>query len=129
LFFSEIAKRSSGNNFCVSPIESDVFAIKLDHAMAGIEACPVRHSLVKFALEGTKIRLARPVQPKEPLLVNTVQSSSTPPWAMLPSSPEKKLKSKVTRHGFCLTIRPSTQTNQASFALCSMQLPNSVEHP
>ena len=30
--------------------------------------------LGKFALEGTKRRLARPVQPKEPLSVSTVQA-------------------------------------------------------
>ena len=39
--------------------------------MAGIEACPVSHPLVKFASEGAKRRLARPVQPKEPLSVST----------------------------------------------------------
>ena len=42
--------------------------------MAGIETCPVSHPLVKFALEGAKRRLARPVQPKEPLSVSTVQA-------------------------------------------------------
>ena len=45
--------------------------------MAGIEACPVTHPLVKFALEGAKRRLARPVQPKEPLSVSTVQAIAT----------------------------------------------------
>ena len=46
---------------------------------------------------------------------STVQSSmSTLPWGMLTSSPEKRLKNKVTRHGTCLTILSSTQTNQAS---------------
>ena len=42
--------------------------------MAGIEACPANHPLVKFALEGAKRRLARPFQPKEPLSVSTVQA-------------------------------------------------------
>ena len=45
--------------------------------MAGIKACPVSHPLVKFALEGAKRSLARPVQPKEPLSVSTVQSIPT----------------------------------------------------
>ena len=45
--------------------------------MAGIEACPVSHPLVKLALEGAKRRLARPVQPKEPLSVSTVQAIAT----------------------------------------------------
>ena len=46
--------------------------------MAGIEACPVSHpfKFVKFALEGAKRRLARPVQPKEPLSVSTVTGDS-----------------------------------------------------
>ena len=48
LFISELAKRSSENNFGVSPIESAIYAIKWGHAMAGIEACPVSHPLVKF---------------------------------------------------------------------------------
>ena len=42
--------------------------------MAGIKACPVSHPLVWFALEGAKRRLARPVQPKEPLSASTVQA-------------------------------------------------------
>ena len=77
LFISELAKRSSENSIGVSPIESTVYAIKWGHAMAGIEACPVSHPLVKFALEGAKRRLARPVQPKEPLSVSTVQAIAT----------------------------------------------------
>ncbi|CAH3176023.1 unnamed protein product [Porites lobata] len=60
LFISELAKRSSENNIGVSSIESAVYAIKWGHAMAGFEACPVSHPLVKFALEGAKRRLARP---------------------------------------------------------------------
>ena len=74
LFISELARRSSENNIGVSSIESAVYAIKWGHAMAGIEACPVSHPLVKFALEGAKRRLARSVQPKEPLSVSTVQA-------------------------------------------------------
>ena len=77
LFISELAKCSSENNIDVSSIESAVYAIKWDHAMAGIEACPVSHPLEKFALQGAKRRLARPVQPKEPLSVSTVQAIAT----------------------------------------------------
>ena len=77
LFISELAKRSSENNVGISSIESAVYAINWGHAMAGIEACPVSHLLVKLALEGAKRRLARPVQPKEPLSVSTVQAIST----------------------------------------------------
>ena len=58
LFISELAKRSSENNICVSSIESAIYAIKWGHPMASFVACPVSHPLVKFALEGTKRRLA-----------------------------------------------------------------------
>ena len=61
LFISELAERSSENSTGVSSIQCSVYAIKWGHAMAGIEACPVSHPLVKFALEGAKRRLARPV--------------------------------------------------------------------
>ena len=54
LFISELANRSSENNIGVSSVEPAVYAIKWGHAMAGIEACPVSHPLVKFALEGAK---------------------------------------------------------------------------
>ena len=58
LFSSKLAKHSSENNVGVFSTESAIYAIKWGHAMAGIEACPVSHPLVKFALEGAKRRLA-----------------------------------------------------------------------
>ena len=42
--------------------------------MTGLEICPVNHPLVKSSLEGAKRKLARPVRPKEPLSVDTVQA-------------------------------------------------------
>ena len=42
--------------------------------MAGLEECPVNHPLVKSSLEGAKRKLARPVRPKEPFSVDTVQA-------------------------------------------------------
>ena len=42
--------------------------------MAGLDICPVNHPLVKSSLEGAKRKLARPVRPKEPLSVDTVQA-------------------------------------------------------
>ena len=74
LFISELAKPSSENNISVSSIESAVYATKWGH---GIEACPVSHPLVKFALQGAKRRLARPVQLKEPLSVSNVPAIAT----------------------------------------------------
>ena len=40
--------------------------------MPRIVECPTSHPLVKSSLEGATRKLARPVQPKEPLSVNTV---------------------------------------------------------
>jgi len=42
--------------------------------VAGLEICPANHPFVKSSLEGTKRKLARPVRPKEPLSVDTVQT-------------------------------------------------------
>ena len=42
------------------------------HSLAGIVDCPTSHPLVKSSLEGARRTLARPVQPKEPLSVDTV---------------------------------------------------------
>ena len=41
---------------------------------AGLVSCPVSLFLVKSALEGAKRKLQRPVRPKEPLSVDTVQA-------------------------------------------------------
>ena len=40
--------------------------------LPGIVECPTSHPLVKSSLEGATRKLALPVQPKEPLSVNTV---------------------------------------------------------
>ena len=42
--------------------------------MDGLEICPANHPLVKSSLEDAKTKLARPVRPKEPLTVDTVQT-------------------------------------------------------
>ena len=49
-----------------------VYGIKWGHSLAGIVDCPTSHPLVKSSLEGARRKLARPVQPKEPLSVDTV---------------------------------------------------------
>ena len=56
-----------------SSVEAVVYGIKWAHSMAGLESYPVSHPLVKLALEGAYWKLARPVCPKEPLSVDTVQ--------------------------------------------------------
>ena len=72
LFISELTAVSISNNTGISPIESVVYGIKWGHSLAGIVECPTGHPLVKSSLEGARRRLARPLQPKDPLSVDTV---------------------------------------------------------
>ena len=72
LFISELTAVSISNNTGISPIQSVVYSIKWGHSLAGIVECPTGHPLVKSSLEGARRKLARPVQPKEPLSVDTV---------------------------------------------------------
>ena len=57
-----------------SCVEAVLYGVKWAHSMLGLVSCPVSHPLVKSALEGAKWNLARPVRPKEPLSVDTVQA-------------------------------------------------------
>ena len=72
LFISELTAVSISNNTGISPIESVVYGIKWGHSLAGIVECPTGYPLVKSSLEGARRKLARPVQPNEPLSVDTV---------------------------------------------------------
>ena len=72
LFISELTVISISNNTGISCIESVVYGIKWGHSLAGIVDCLTSHPLVKSSLEGARRKLARPVQPKEPLSVDTV---------------------------------------------------------
>ena len=74
LFITELTNVCLENNTGVSSIEAVVYGIKWAHSMAGLEICPANHPLVKSSLEGAKRKLARPVRPKEPLSVDTVQA-------------------------------------------------------
>ena len=72
LFISELTVISVSNNTGISSIESVLYGIKWGHSLAWIVDCPTSHPLVKSSLEGARRKLARPVQPKEPLPVDTV---------------------------------------------------------
>ena len=74
LFISELASICVANSTGVSSVEAVVYGIKWAHSMTGLDICPVSHPLVKSSLEGAKRKLARPVQPKEPLSVDTDQA-------------------------------------------------------
>ena len=63
---------SVNNNTGVSSIESVLYGIKWAHSLAGIVECSTSHPLVKSSLEDARRKFARPVQPKEPLSVDTV---------------------------------------------------------
>ena len=71
-FITELSNNCPTNDMGVSFVQAVVYGIK--HSMAGLVSCPVSHPLVKSALEGAKRKLARPVCPKEPLSVDTVQA-------------------------------------------------------
>ena len=58
----------------VSFVEAIVYGIKWAHSRLGSVSCSVSVLLVKSALEGAKRKLARPIRPKEPLSVDTVQA-------------------------------------------------------
>ena len=72
-FVTELASNCFASNMGVSSVEAVVHGIKWAHLMAGLELCPVSHPLVKSALQGVKRKLARPVRPKEPFSVDSVQ--------------------------------------------------------
>ena len=72
LFISELTVISVSNNTGISSIESVLYGIKWGYSLAGIVDCPTSHPLVKSSLEGARRKIARPVQPKEPLFVDTV---------------------------------------------------------
>ena len=74
LFITELTNICLANNTGVSPIEAVVYGITWAHSMAGLEICPTNHPLVTSSLEGAKRKLARPVRPKEPLSLDTVQA-------------------------------------------------------
>ena len=74
LCITELTNVCLANNTGVSPIEAVVYGIKWAHSMAGLEICPVNNPLVKSSLESAKRKLGRPVRPKKPLSVDTVQA-------------------------------------------------------
>ena len=74
LVITELTNVCLENNTGVSLIEAVVYDIKWAHSMAGLEICPANHPRVKSSLEGAKRKLVRPVPPKEPLSVDTVQA-------------------------------------------------------
>ena len=55
----------------VPPSNSALYGIRWAHKVAGLES-PTQHPTVVAASEGAKRKLSRPVQPKQPLVLDTV---------------------------------------------------------
>ena len=69
LFISELTVISVSNNTGISSIESVLYGIKWGHSLAGIVDYPSSHPFDKSSLEGARRKLARPVQPKELIII------------------------------------------------------------
>ena len=58
-------------NIGCSAIDSGLYGIRWAHKIAGLES-PTEHPTVMAASEGTRRKLSKPVQPKQPLYLETV---------------------------------------------------------
>ena len=66
LYLTELVERTVLESHSASVIESASYSIRWGHRLAGIDS-PTKHPLVKGVVEGARRKLARPVQPKQPL--------------------------------------------------------------
>ena len=69
----EVDRVCEQKNTDYSTIDSALFGIRWGHKMTGVES-PTQHPTVIAAAEGAKRRLSRPIQPKRPLVLETVVS-------------------------------------------------------
>ena len=73
LYLLELTEIAEQKNTGHSTIDSALFGIRWGHKMAGVES-PTQHPTVIATAEGAKRRLSRPIQPKQPLALETVVS-------------------------------------------------------
>ena len=66
LYLTELVQRAVHEGLSVSVVESAAYSIRWGHRLAGMDS-PTDHPLVKSVVEGAHRKLARPVQPKQPL--------------------------------------------------------------
>ena len=66
LYLTELVQRAVREGLSVSVVESAAYSIRWGHPLAGMDP-PTDHPLVKSVVEGARRKLARPVQPKQPL--------------------------------------------------------------
>ena len=80
LYLTELVNRAVCEGHSVSVIESASYSIRWGHRLAGMESS-TGHPLVRGVVEGARRKLARPVQPKQPLshdvIANITLSLST----------------------------------------------------
>jgi len=71
LYLTHLCREAERKGTSVAVLESAMYSIRWTHQLAGLDACPTDHPFVKSTLEGARRRLARPVQPKDPLRLET----------------------------------------------------------
>ena len=71
LYLLELTEDALQKNIGGSAIDSALYGIRWAHKVAGLES-PTQHPTVVAAAEGAKRKLSRPVQPKQPLALDTV---------------------------------------------------------
>jgi len=80
LYLTELVNLTVREGHFVSIIESASYSIRLGHRLAGMESS-TSHPLVRGVVDGARRKLARPVQPKQPLshdvIANITLSLST----------------------------------------------------
>ena len=75
LYLTELVERAVHEGHSASVIESDSYSIRWGHHLAGMDS-PTIHPLVKGVVEGARRKLARPVQPKQPLKHDSIADIS-----------------------------------------------------
>ena len=86
LYILELTNTALQNGHGSAVIDTAVYSIRWGHKLAGL-ASPVDHPIVTSAAEGARRRLARPVQPKEPIsehmLLEIAERYNTPSASLL----------------------------------------------
>ena len=67
LYLTELVERAVLEGHSASLIESASYSIRWGHRLAGMDSPTVHPLVVKGVVEGARRRLARPVQPEQPL--------------------------------------------------------------
>ena len=77
LYLTELVERAVLKGHSASVIESASYSIRWGYRLAGMDS-PTIHPLVKGVVEGARRKLARPVQPKQPLKHDSIAEIALP---------------------------------------------------